>query len=613
MLPKHDGNMIGQASDLSGFDDEGGLHAPPDLKGWAKVRWWFHFVVLVNLARLRFIAILLVIGLVIMQWDTISAYYDKWTRSSAAAAESDVEYFCPMHPSVIRDNNKEVCPICFMPLSKRKKGETQQVEALPAGVVNRVQLSPYRVVLAGIGTWPVDYVPLTKDIRAVGFIEFNERGQKTVAARSAGRIDKLFANETGQMVKAGDDLALLYSPDLTSTVEQLLDAKKSGDKKFIESARRRLDRLGIDDQQIDEILTSGKFDAHVRIHSPISGHVINKYVKEGQYVQEGTPLYDVADLSTVWIQAQIYEDDLALLPAHPNPAGHNPAGLLVSATTRSVPGETFQGKLAFIYPHVDQDSRTITVRFELGNPNHKLRPGGTAEVTIEISPKDVPALASAIDDPHGKEMLAEGKVLAVPETSVIDTGRQKIVYRQSVPGVYEGVEVKLGPRMTGEDGAIFYPVLHGLVAGELVVTSGSFLVDAETRLNPAAGSIYFGNSGGMKTSTGVTSVRPSTPEDTPSKVEASLAKLSPEDRRLAEAQKTCPILGSLLGSMGPPVKVMLDGEPVFLCCPTCKQKALEHPQETLAKVGLKSKSTQVESTDSAKSGSLNERSSSSDK
>src|SRR5262249_39653811 len=159
---------------------------------------------------------------------------------------------------------------------------------------------------------------------------------------------------------------------------------------------------------------------------------------------------------------------------------------------------------------------------------------------------------------HGKEMLDEGKVLAVPEGSVIDTGSQKIVYRQSAPGVFEGVEVKLGQRMNNADGVIFYPVLHGLAAGELVVTSGSFLVDAETRLNPAAGSIYYGNSGGSKSTSSVTSVRPSTPEDTPSKVEASLAKLSPDDRHLAEAQKTCPILGSVLGSMGPPVKVTLE-------------------------------------------------------
>jgi len=211
-------------------------------------------------------------------------------------------------------------------------------------------------------------------------------------------------------------------------------------------------------------------------------------------------------------------------------------------------------------------------------------------------------------------MLDEGKVLAVPEGSVIDTGSQKIVYRESAPGVFEGVEVKLGQRMNNADGVIFYPVLHGLAAGELVVTSGSFLVDAETRLNPAAGSIYYGNSGGTKSTSSVTTVRPSTPEDTAAKTDASLSKLSDDDKRLVEAQKVCPVLGTQLGSMGPPVKVMLDGQPVFLCCSGCKQKAIDHPQETLAKVAeLKANSAEARSTDSAKSGQLNQPSSSSDK
>src|SRR6185503_14688358 len=129
----------------------------------------------------------------ITQWDLMTAYYEKWVRpaGSAALGGGAFEWFCPMHPAIVRDNPKDKCPICFMPLSKRKKGDGT-VEALAAGVVNRVQLSPYRVVLAGIQTWPVDYVPLTKEITAVGYIEFNERGQRTVSARVAGRIDKLF-------------------------------------------------------------------------------------------------------------------------------------------------------------------------------------------------------------------------------------------------------------------------------------------------------------------------------------------------------------------------------------------------------------------------------------
>ena len=205
--------------------DEGGLRAPPGLTGLAKAWWWFDFIILVKLARLRFIGILALIGIVITQWDTLVAYYDRYTRpaEAAAVASSDVEWFCPMHPAVVRDNGKEKCPVCFMPLSKRKKGDVHE-EALPPGVVNRVQLSPYRVVLAGAGTTEVDYLPLSKQLSAVGFIEFNERGQRKVSARVKGRIDKLYINTTGEMVDEGDVLADIYSPDLYSGMRELLSA-----------------------------------------------------------------------------------------------------------------------------------------------------------------------------------------------------------------------------------------------------------------------------------------------------------------------------------------------------------------------------------------------------
>lgn len=568
-------------------NDEGGLRAPPGLTGWRKAWWWFDFIILVKLARLRFIGILVVIGLIITQWDWLLANYDKWTRPAGPAetTASDVEYFCPMHPTIIRDNPREKCPICFMPLSKRKKGSAQ-VEALPAGVVSRVQLSPYRVVLAGVQTWPVDYQPLTKELSAVGYVEFNERGQRTVAARVAGRIDKLVVNVTGQMVRAGDELAVLYSPDLVVTVRNLLDAQRSGSPDLLSAARIRLERWGIDDQQLDEILAAGSTETALKIRSPISGHVITKYVREGQYVEEGMPLYDLADLSTVWIQAQIYEEDLALLPVDYRDeasVGDSLDEVDVTAVTRASPDEEFHGKLAFIYPHVDQESRTVTVRFELVNPGHKLRPGSTATVKLAVKPRDVALFASRQGDPHDREMLDKGLLLAVPESAIIDTGSQRIVYREITPGVYEGVEVAVGPRMEGPKGATYYPVLRGLKQGDRVVASGSFLVDAETRLNPAAGSIYFGGSGGAQARpSSVTTVRPSTPEDPDAKIEAALASLSPEDRKLAEAQRFCPVLTTnRLGSMGPPVKVMIEGRPIFLCCSGCQDKALANPQATL--------------------------------
>jgi hypothetical protein len=175
----------------------------------------------------------------------------------------------------------------------------------------------------------------------------------------------------------------------------------------------------------------------------------------------------------------------------------------------------------------------------------------------------------------------------VPDSAVIDTGSLKVVYREASPGVYEGVAVEVGPRMAvaGEPTA-YYPVLKGVEPGERVVTNGAFLIDAETRLNPAAGSIYYGGSGGKGGST--VAVRPSTPEDTDAlerKARAELAKLNAADRRLAEAQKFCPVLRkNRLGSMGPPFKLTLDGQTVFLCCAGCEAKARADTKKTLATV-----------------------------
>ena len=573
--------------DIVETNDEGGLRAPPGLTGWRKAWWWFDFIILVKLARLRFVAVLVLIGVIITQWDLLIAYYDRWTHDahSVAGSAGDSEWFCPMHPSVIRDNGKEKCPVCFMPLSKRKKGETHS-EVLPAGIVNRVQLSPYRVVLAGVQTWSVDYQPLAKEIKAAGFIEFDERGQRTVSARIAGRIEKLFANETGQLVEAGTALASIYSPDLVVTVQNLIDARKSGNPKNEESARRRLELLGIDDAQIQELAGGDKPRIDLTIRSPISGHVIKKYVREGQYVEQGTPLYEVADLSTVWVQAQVYEDDMEFLPLdqqHPVDPQQSEQ-IDVMATTRAFPNEVFHGKLSFVYPHVDQNTRTVTIRCELKNPGHKLRPGSTATVTLTVLPKNVPSLVEASGETEHAEMLEQGKMLAVPENAVIDTGSQSIVYRETLPGTFEGVRVKLGPRMAGPEGEALYPVLEGLSRGDRIVATGSFLVDAETRLNPAAGSVYFGG-GGSKSGQAASTVRPSTPEDEDAKLAAVLAQLPENQRRLVEQQVFCPILEqSRLGSMGTPVRLTIEGQPVFVCCDGCKKSALANPTQTLAKV-----------------------------
>ena len=186
----------------------------------------FRLIVLVPLARLRFLFILGAIGLVIAKWDWLEAYWEKRTRPAGhEQAAGDVEYFCPMHPTVVRDNSKEKCPICFMPLSKRTKGEATD-EPLPAGTVARVQLTPYRVVLAGVQTLPVGYHALHKDVTTVGTVEFDERGLRTVAARFKGRIDKLFVNQTGQWVRAGDPLASLRDDLVVEGVAEVEDERR---------------------------------------------------------------------------------------------------------------------------------------------------------------------------------------------------------------------------------------------------------------------------------------------------------------------------------------------------------------------------------------------------
>lgn len=528
--------------------------------------------VLVTLfARLRFVAILGVIGLAIVKWDLLLAYYEKVTRPDDAAKADDptTEYFCPMHPAIVRDTDKEKCPICFMPLSKRDKGKGGEA-ALPAGVVSRVQLSPYRVVLAGVKTAPVGYQPLTKRIATVGTVVFDERGLKHVAARVKGRIDTLVANETGQLVKKGDELARLYSPDLVVTVRNLLDARQSGNRILERGARERLTLWGIDAAQIDEIVRSGKPITHVTVRSPIDGYVTKKYQVEGRYVEEGTPLYDVADLGTVWVEAQVYEDDLSFLPTGTGDIAADKR-LPVAAATPAYPGETFAGTLSFLAPRLDPMSRTLTARFELANAAGRLKPGMTATVALEVSPRKL----------AGRYKLEGANVLAVPEASVIDTGARTLVYREESPGVYEGLSVELGPRLAGPLGVPYFPVFGGVKPGETVVAAGSFLVDAETRLNPAAGSIYIGGSGG---STPSSTVRPSTPENPQSKTEGGLAKLPAADRLIAKAQGICPVLDTKLGSMGAPVKVSLKGESVFLCCAGCLGEAKAKPDAILAKV-----------------------------
>ncbi len=605
--PATNGNRI--PLDLSASQsegDEGGLQAPPGLSPLGKLWWWIKFWLFVKTARLRFIAVLLAVGGTIAYWDTLKAHYEKWTRPSAQATEAGAgsEFWCPMHPTVIREK-PDKCPICGMPLSKRKKGDTADDEALPPGVISRVQLTPYRVALANIQTWQVHSLPLFKEIRAVGFVEFDERKLARISTRVTGksRIEKLFVNVTGQTVREGDPVAELYSPDLVVTWQNLLDARKLRNADLETMTRERLRLWGVEGEQVDEMLRANKPATRVTIRAPISGHIIKKYQVEGEYVEEGARLFDVADLSTVWIEAQVYEDELSFLKG----------GLDVSATTKAYPNREYHGRVSFVHPHLDSLTRTLRVRFDVENGDHQLRPGMYATVRIKTPIAKLEAFVEARVQRQRDGLLAESafaslfgpslampplgtgtlvqsagewalarqqEVLVVPEQSVIDTGSRKIVYREQEPGVYDAVEVHLGPRAGG-----FYPVLRGLEFGDKVATQGAFLIDAETRLTSGAGSTFFGASGGPQSEKKGSAVRPSMTDDQDAKIGQSLAKLGGVDQKLAQAQKFCPILkNSVLGSMGKPVKIVLEGQPVFLCCRGCEKEARDHPSETLTTV-----------------------------
>ncbi len=535
-------------------------------------------VVKVIEVRLRFVAILVVTALVIGYWDSISNYWDKWVRPNATAANelpADQELYCPMHPQVIRhtmepNGDMPKCPICGMPLSQRKKGAAPD---LAPGVTGRVQLSPQRILLAGVKTVRIEPRTMVKEISTSGNVSYDQSRLSRIVSRVSGYVEKLFVDKTYVNVKQGDPLAEIYSPELYASAQELLLAsKRTANSDLASDGRQRLKLLGVSDSDIDEIVRSGKASPRMVLRAPQDGTVIGKEIVAGARVDEGMTLLEIADLSVVWIEADVFEKDAPFLKV----------GVPIEATVDALPGRVFKGKASQIYAQLDSVTRTTRVRFEAQNAGGELRPGMFASVKIKTDVKDLDAF---------KRSAVDGKTLAVPEQAVVDTGEKRIVYVERETGVFEGVQVELGPRV-GE----YYPVVSGLESGATVAAAGSFLIDAETRLNPAAASAYFGASGGPQSgaeSRGVTTAKPTenaavpaTPSRKPITEAAlkNLDELSSDDQAIAKVQKYCPITELPLGSMGKPVKVTLSGQTVFLCCAGCVDKAQKNPDATLKKV-----------------------------
>lgn len=342
----------------------------------AKIAWGARII----LVRLRFIGLMVLVALAVASWDSILVRIGRLTRPATApdtVGSAAHEYYCPMDPSVIRSEPGN-CPICGMPLSKRKKG---QKEPLPEGVIARVQLAPNRVQLAGVGLAMVTRRPLEHVVDTVGTIDVDERRVARISARVKGRVEKLHVDFTGTVVKQGEPLASLYSQDLYTASRELQLARQTGGVAF-ESARQRLSLWGLSDEQIQAMADADRPQVQVAVNSPISGTVLTKHVVAGDYVVEGAQLYTVADLSVLWMVARVYENEAQFVRL----------GQRVQIQASAFPNRSFEGFVSFLDPRVDTRTRTLGVRVDVPNALSLLRPGMyvRALLATPIGPEGTP-------------------------------------------------------------------------------------------------------------------------------------------------------------------------------------------------------------------------------
>lgn len=453
------------------------------------------------------------------------------TAQKESPQQKILYYTCGMHPSVrvtpedYKKGNKN-CPICNMDLVPVYRKEQPGMEVGPgqnqekAGVEALVRLSPRAKALAAVKTEEVQYLPLFKEIFTVGEIDYDERRVANVAAWIPGRIDKLFVNFTGVTVKKGDPLVWIYSPELLVTQEEYLLALETwervkesqneetvrGAESLIKASKKRLLLWGINPNQIEELEQRREASTHMTIYAAIGGTVIHKNALEGRYVKEGENLYQIADLSNLWIRADIYEYEMAWVKI-----GHE-----VEITAAAYPGEKFKGKVSFIDPFLNPKTRTVKVRIDISNSLLKLKPGmyvnvflqspiyqglrGPAQIiyTCSMHPEivsDKPGECPICSMDLVKKRRSSGAVLAVPKSAVLDTGLRKLVYVEKDEGIYAAKEIEIGPEATAFVDGIkqkFYILKSGLSEGMKVVAQANFLIDSQSQITGQAEAVYGG-------------------------------------------------------------------------------------------------------------------------
>lgn len=355
--------------------------------------------------------------------------------------------------------------VSFQP-STETKAETDSMAGhdMSEGAVS---VSPEKQQLVGIRTAVAEVRPLVKKIRTVGIVTYDETKVAQVYTKVEGWIEKLFVNYTGKLVEKGQPLFTLYSPDLVATQDEYLlalQAKESlassslqeiraGSISLLEATRRRLSLWDISDEQISELQKSRQPKRNLTFFSPLSGIVIKKDAHEGMKVMPDKELYTITDLSTVWVNADIYEFELANVRL----------GQRATIALSYFPGQTFTGRVSWISPILEEKTRTTKVRIEFPNRDFKLKPEMYANVEIEVD---------------------GGKKLAIPDEAVLDSGIRKIVFIDKGEGRYAPAEITVGGKFDG-----YYEVLSGLSPGERIISSASFLLDSESRLKEAMGAM----------------------------------------------------------------------------------------------------------------------------
>lgn len=427
----------------------------------------------------------------------------------AESEDGETLWTCSMHPQ-IQQSKPGKCPICGMDLIPLEEDTGQKLGD------RQLRLSETAQKLADIQTYPVERRSLTRDVRMAGKIDFDETRLEYITAWVPGRLDRLFVDYTGVPVKKGDHMVSLYSPEVLTAQEELIQAIETAEnlnrselgimrrtaKTTVETAREKLRLWGLTDQQIKQIEQTGSPSDHITIYAPAGGIVVHKNAVEGMYVQTGTRIYTIADLSKLWVKFDAYESDLQWLRY----------GQKVSFTAEAYPGETFEGRIAFIDPVLTSKTRTVKVRVNVSNEDGRLKPDmfvrGQVHSTVAGAGKVISEVLAGkwICPMHPSEIAGDpGKCgicgmplvsseslgyvdaedpeaelpLAIPETAPLITGKRAVVYVKlpDQEGVFEGREVRLGPK-AGK----FYVVKSGLDEGDLVVTNGNFKIDSAMQI-----------------------------------------------------------------------------------------------------------------------------------